>query len=131
MKVQHNAPVEDRWTTRVLAVWETFEDMPSRMTDDGEERHALTRVVRRYAREIDEEAMEDSLAVRLEATQGSTVDRFESPGLDGGPGRAEEARDPAHRRAASRPRSLGPARRARERRASRPNERQLGLRAAR
>ncbi|MEQ9077634.1 MAG: hypothetical protein RLP09_27470, partial [Sandaracinaceae bacterium] len=45
----------------------------------AEERHALTRVVRRYAREIDEEAMEDSLAVRLEATQESTVDRFESP----------------------------------------------------
>ena len=77
MKVQHNAPVEDPLDDAVLAVWETFEDMPSRMT--AEERHALTRVVRRYAREIDEEAMEDSLAVRLEATQESTVDRFESP----------------------------------------------------
>lgn len=77
MHVQRGAPVEAPADDAVLAVWETFEDMPSRMTPA--QRHAVIGVARRMAREVDEEAMADSLAARLEATEDCTVDRFDSP----------------------------------------------------
>ncbi len=87
MQFQHGAPVEDPADDAVLAVWETFEDMPNRMT--AEQRHAVTSVARRLAREVDEDALADNLAARLEATRDSTVDRFESPNV------STEAGEPA------------------------------------
>jgi len=77
MKVQFGAEVEPPAEDSVLAVGERFEDVDERLTE--ELRDAIIGRVRALASQVDEEALDDDLATRLDATTEATVDRRDSP----------------------------------------------------